>query len=761
DLITSPSLRAWPEWSLAYEDEAVRIWSASGGGGPVWVGPDLDTPAHATQWPTIRSDTGREKIFDAQINEPAWVVVSETYMSGWRAFIRPWGADEDAEVALDVQPVLGGLQGIRVESVDALIDQAIDQGTAPPTFYLHAIDRAIIAGDAVRVDDLLDRLEALMTSDPPEIFGAIKDRIQAGIQAWRASSNPDLTQRAFESQLLEVEQANWTIRLVYSPSSFQIGLFVSFLGAVLALFMPGVWLWRSFVASGDSNTITRVARNSLAPIILNLFNRGIDFAFALVMLRILGPEDAGIYFYAGFIFVWFDIFTNFGLDLYLTREVARDRSRAARYLFSTSTLRFGLTLVGVILLAAFLLARQSFIHPPLSTSGLIAIILLYVGLFPGSLSKGMTSLFYAFEQAEYPAAITTLSTISKTVLGLIVLVLGYGVIGLAAASIVTNVLTLALLLWGGRRLLASSRADSRSETDEAPRRARWAGLADFPLMRGMVGESWPLLLNHFLATIFFQIDVLIIEAMHGTTMVGLYSVAYKWLSALNIIPAFFTQAMLPVMSRQAHEDRDALKRTYTLAIKLLLLIALPVAVVFTFLAYFLTGILGGSQYLPDGAIATQVMIWSIPFGWINSLTQYVLVALDLQRRITRAFAIAVTFNIVSNLIFIPQYGYQAAALTTIASEFMLLLPFVRLLHQALGRLNWLAMIGRPAAAAGVMFGAMWLGWSLHPAVGLVAGAFAYLAALLVLRPLSAAEIERLRPLLPGRIRNLARPFLSR
>jgi O-antigen/teichoic acid export membrane protein len=733
-----------PAWSLVYEDEAVRIWANRAHGGFVHKR-DPETWQYATYIAELTHDTGREKFIETRIDEPVWLVVSETYMPGWRAFIRPWGAGDEAEIALDVEMVETLFLGVHIADVDALVNQAIENGAAPQTFYLNAIDAAIKAGDAARVEALIEQLDALLATNPPEIFDNLNERIAGAIAAWRESTNASLEQRAFESRLLELKQANWTVRLVYSPASFQIGGFVSFLGVVLAVFMPGVWLWRLFTGGEQSSTIGRVARNSLAPIILNLFNRGIDFAFALVMLRILGPEDAGIYFYAGFIFVWFDIFTNFGLDLYLTREVARDRSLAARYFFSTSALRFGLTLVGVALLAAFLLARQSLIVPPLSAHGVVAILLLYVGLFPGSLSKGMTSLFYAFEQAEYPAAITTISTLSKTLLGLVVLVLGYGVVGLAGVSILTNVLTLAVLLWGGRRLLA---AQSKSHVAEAHR------MMDFPLMRRMMGESWPLLLNHFLATIFFQIDVLIIEAIHGARMVGLYSVAYKWLAALNIIPAFFTQAMLPVMSRQAHEDRDALKRTYVLSVKLLLIIALPLAVLFTFLAYFLTAVLGGAEYLPDSAIATQIMIWSIPFGWINSLTQYVLVALDLQRRITRAFILAVTFNIVANLIFVPQYGYQAAALATIASEFMLLLPFVRLLTGALGRINWLEMVWRPAAASAVLGGVLALGWDVQPALAALAALVVYPVVLLLLRPLTTAELDRLLPLLPGRLRNL-------
>jgi O-antigen/teichoic acid export membrane protein len=270
----------------------------------------------------------------------------------------------------------------------------------------------------------------------------------------------------------------------------------------------------------------------------------------------------------------------------------------------------------------------------------------------------------------------------------------------------------------------------------------------------MVGESWPLLLNHFLATIFFQIDVVLIEAIHGERMVGQYSVAYKWVLALNIIPAFFTMALLPVMSRQAHEDRPALIRNYGLAIKLLVSTALPVAVLFTFLAEALTYLLGGAAFLPDGAIATQLMIWSIPIGWMNSLTQYVLIALDLQRRITRAFILAVSFNIVANLIFIPQYGYRAAAIITILSEAILLLPFGLLLRGALGPIPWLEFVWRPLAATGMMLALMAAGWAVHPVIGLVLGIVTYPAVLLALRPFNDDELARLRPLLPGRLRRL-------
>jgi len=448
-------------------------------------------------------------------------------------------------------------------------------------------------------------------------------------------------------------QRGYLVRLVYSPASFQIGLFASAIGSGITVLLVGAWGWGLiFRRRDDESGAARLARNSLAPILLNLFNRGIDMAFALVMLRILGPTDAGWYFYAGVVFVWFDIFTNFGLNLYLTREVARDRSRARALFINTSVLRIALVAAGVPLLILFFAARQGIAEPPLTPTVIVAIALLYVGLLPNSLSTGFTALFYAFERAETPAAVATVSTLSKVILGLIALLAGAGFVGLATASIVTNVLTLGILAWFGRGLLRGSAS----------------GPIELGGMRRMIGESAPLLFNHFLATIFFQIDVIILEALKGAAVVGQYSVAYKWLTALNVIPSFFTQALFARLVTNARDDRDKLRRDVTFALKLLFALALPIAVFFTFTAYFWAGLLGGAEYLPDGAIATQIMILSIPIGWLNSLVQYALIALDMQRRLTGVFAVAVGFNIAANLIFVPEYGYRASALITILSE---------------------------------------------------------------------------------------------
>ena len=567
---------------------------------------------------------------------------------------------------------------------------------------------------------------------------------------WQAFIRPADASESDEEKI-EIERVNgnlrgvrlaagqWVVHFDYSPASFQLGGFVSFITGMLVIFLALIWLWNQFVSEkAEQDTARRLVKNSLAPILLNLFNRGIDFAFAFIMLRILGPHDAGIYYYAIVVFGWFDIFTNFGLNTLLTREVSRDKSMAGRYLFNTSLLRLGLALLGIPVLVGVLLVRNATVTPTLDSTAIVAIGLLYLGLIPNSISTGLSALFYAFEKAELPAAIATVTTLVKVTVGLGALLLGYGVVGLAGASIVTNLVTFILMARLAYPLV----------------KANWSPIPEPKLQRLMMRESWALMVNHLLATVFFKSDVILMEAINGVRIVGIYSTSYKWLDALNIIPAFFTMALLPVMSRQAYEDRAGLRRNYVLGIKLLVLVALPVAVITTYLATLLIGVLGGREFLPDGAIALQIMIWSIPLGWMNSLTQYVLIALDRQRQITSAFIFAVSFNIITNLIFLPQYSYRAAAVTTIFSEIALLIGFYYLLRKPLGSINWLQALWKPWLATGAMVAVYVLVWGRMPFGAVVLGSGVYFGILWFLQPFDADESERLSSVLPSRVRRL-------
>jgi O-antigen/teichoic acid export membrane protein len=321
-------------------------------------------------------------------------------------------------------------------------------------------------------------------------------------------------------------------------------------------------------------------------------------------------------------------------------------------------------------------------------------------------------------------------------LGALVLFLGWGFVGLAGVALVMNAVQMVWLYMLMSRHIA---------------RMRW--LPDWKLQKWMLGESYPLMLNHLLATVFWRIDILILTPVVGAFGVGLYSAAYKYIDGLNVIPSYFTLAIFPVMSRFAADSPDSLARTHRLSLRLLTMIAIPIMVFVIFTAKPLILILGGSDYVPGSVLPLQLLILSIPIGFMNSVTHYVLIAVGKQKFLTWAFVGGVAFNTIANLILIPRLGVPAAAITTILSEFALFFPFIWAVHRYIEPIPWFDVLWRQSLAGAVMAGVFILVGPFSLLLAILLASFAYLAGLLVTGAHKMEDMEAVLGLLPsGRVR---------
>jgi O-antigen/teichoic acid export membrane protein len=366
------------------------------------------------------------------------------------------------------------------------------------------------------------------------------------------------------------------------------------------------------------------------------------------------------------------------------------------------------------------LTRQA--AAPIGTVELQAVAVFALVMLVANWSDAFSSLFNAFEKMEYPAGLGIAMALLQVALGALVLLLGWGIVGLAWVALVVNLVQLIWLNWLVRSTLF---------------KPQWKW--DWALQKSMLATSGPLMINHLLATVFWRIDIWILRPLVGAASVGLYSVALKYLDGLNIIPSTFTLAVFPLMSRLARQEGAALLRSYTLSVRLLLIVSLPLAVTVTLLAQPLIYLLGGVEFaagsgevavvsarvcqlfgealwkidcgalsaVSGSVLALQVIIWSIPVGFVNSVTQYVLIAADQQRYLTKAFAFGVAFNLVGNLLLIPLISFIGAAIVTIMSEICLLLLFAHRVHRKVGAVAWPDLIWRPLVSAVAMGGILY------------------------------------------------------
>ena len=273
---------------------------------------------------------------------------------------------------------------------------------------------------------------------------------------------------------------------------------------------------------------------------------------------------------------------------------------------------------------------------------------------------------------------------------------------------------------------------------------------DLNLQRDMLRESGPLMLNNLLATVFWRISQWVLYGARNPAALGIFSAGVKYLDGLNMIPAYFTLAIFPLMSRYAASGSESLLKGYRLAVQLLYIVALPIAVFVSFAATPLIRLLGGPAYLPGGATALAIMIWSIPIGFINSVTQYVLIAVNQQRFLTKAFLIGVVFTTAANLLLVPKYGYLAAAAIQIPAELSLFIPFYWAVRRYVAPMPWGRLLGGPSLAAGADAGVVWLvqraGAPLF--LALIAGFVVYIGLLLLLGTFRGDDFAVIRARLP-------------
>ncbi|MBI4675360.1 MAG: oligosaccharide flippase family protein [Chloroflexi bacterium] len=525
-----------------------------------------------------------------------------------------------------------------------------------------------------------------------------------------------------------------TVRFKYSPLAFRVGSVLSLLAVITVLLALVALVWQRFVlqrGEGDSQVHT-VAKNSLVPMGASLLIQVINFALALVVLRILGPENNGRYAFAVTVWFFLSAISEFGLGILSTREVARDRSKANVFLTNSIVLRMGLTLLSIVLLAGVIAFYTYTGDMNAATIG--AMLLLWVSLFPNNLAGALSGMFYAFERFEYPTAVEIATALVSVVLQIAVLLAGYGIVGLAGVSIATNLFTLGVLFYLVRRLLFK------------PHFA-----FDRKLARWMFFESFPLMMNNLLANLFFKIDVFLLLPLTSPTVLGYYNAAYKFVNALNFIPSKFTLAIFPMLSRLSTSSTEAMQRALIMSVKLLVWIAVPITVATVFITEPLILIFAGAAYLPDSAIALQWLIFFLPFSFINSVVHYVLIALNEQRFLTRAFLIGLAFNVAANWIAIPPLTYRGAALVTVLSEFALLIPFYYALRKHIAPLPILDMFWRPAVAGLLMGGVLYLLVPQNLILALLAATLVYGAALLLLGALGPDEWLLVQRLLPKRV----------
>lgn len=402
-----------------------------------------------------------------------------------------------------------------------------------------------------------------------------------------------------------------------------------------------------------------------AGVILSYINLAIGslipMIYTPVMLCMLGQAEYGLYSLSSSIIGYLSLL-NFGMGStiirYVTKFRVENKKRKEQEIIGLFLILYlilaGLVIIGGIILSA---CAPTFFSQGLSINEInkmqILILIMAVNTaisFPISV---FSSVIMAHEEYIFSRCIDMLSTIAVPVSNIIMLYLGFGSIGMAASSVVLQVLMLPLsLLYCFRKLKVK------------PILAK----PELVLLKEILGFSAFIFLGTVVDMLFWATDKVILGALAGTVAVAIYNVGSTFNSIVEKISTTISGVLTPRITSMVVQNATKSELT-ELLIRIgriqFLIIGLVVSGFITFGQSFIM-LWAGEDYRASYVIALLTMVpLTIPL--IQTVAKSIIIAQNKHQFRSLVYLVIAIINVISTYIIVPYMGGIGAALCSCLS----------------------------------------------------------------------------------------------
>ena len=404
-----------------------------------------------------------------------------------------------------------------------------------------------------------------------------------------------------------------------------------------------------------------VAKNTIYQIISKVFTAGGALVGTILITRFFGAKTFGDYSIVMAYVLSFYLISDLGINAITVKEFSQDEKLIKRNFSSILLLRIVIGILLVILcnLVLFLVPYQIYIKQAIRIGSLL--------IFFQAIYTTCNIVFQAKLNYKRVAVISFIGSTLSVLILIPVVLLGSSLHLLILAVAAGYLLYPIFSLFNLRRYINLSR--------ESINYRYWFMVIALSLPIGI-----SLILNSFMVSA----DRLILSFMVDSISVGLYSLAYKIFELVLVVPTFFMNAMYPLMVRYNGNSPKDFNKSVKTSIKTLTLVALMLTAVTLITSKFLITTIWGIE-MQKAFVPFNILMAGSIFFFLSSPLSWVLVVKNKQRVLPVIYGLALIFNVILNIIFIPRYNYLASAVVTVLTEFLVLSAlfiFVRRLPQS-------------------------------------------------------------------------------
>ncbi len=347
------------------------------------------------------------------------------------------------------------------------------------------------------------------------------------------------------------------------------------------------------------------------------------FLFFLLLANTLESKVFGEYIYLISLFTLIFVISDFGFSKLITKELSK-RSHYDVY----SPLIFRLIFFITLTLITFIFLHQS----------TLLILVLGFMFFLDAIAEMLYSIYRAQGKFHYEAAIKRLLSLSYL---LVTLMLYLKIEISLAVTLFIIIFFYLLILVPHHKNIPTSKIS-------------------FKFLKHVHKESFILLSAAILTIAYLRIDIFMIEYFLDLTQLSTYAIASKIIELSMILPMVISSILLPQMVKSKKIKKTHILQHFTIGI--------IVASIFYLVAPYLTELLFPTYHQSTELI--KILAIGLPFLMINNYIFTAFIAHDLSKFFLFTTAFMLLSNGFLNYLYIPTFGLQAAAYSTLFTEFV-------------------------------------------------------------------------------------------
>lgn len=196
------------------------------------------------------------------------------------------------------------------------------------------------------------------------------------------------------------------------------------------------------------------------------------------------------------------------------------------------------------------------------------------------------------------------------------------------------------------------------------------------LKRHLSPIAWMMLSTVF-ASLYNKVDITMLGAMASLESVAYYTNAHKIVSIIMSLVIAVTAIFLPRLSYVYAKDPSLFSEYVAQGLKIVMSIAIPACVGIILVADNLVTVMFGPAFQPSSSVLQILSVFTIVKGLGDMLCYQAIISSGNERILVKSRIAGGCANVLLNALLIPWFGYNGAAIASVASELVvngILLP---------------------------------------------------------------------------------------